>query len=79
MDMWQARKAIQQTARRYRVSDKEVVQKIEECIQDAVRRARENGDTAALLEWAAMAASGEIPTAYEVVAYLGDKVSKMMR
>ena len=77
MDMWHARKAIQETARRHGVSEKIVVQKIEECIQDAFMRAREKGDAVALREWEAMTASGGLPTAYEAVVYLSDKVSKM--
>ncbi|MBQ7001324.1 MAG: hypothetical protein IJN67_09820 [Oscillospiraceae bacterium] len=77
MDMRQAKKAIQETARRYGVSEKSVVQRIEACILDAVERAKEKGDTATLREWKAMSSSGGIPTAYEAVAYMGDKVSKM--
>lgn len=52
----------------------QVVREIEEAILDAYSSAQKNNDRATLDQWADIPCEGHLPTALELITYLGNKV-----
>lgn len=77
MKIGKARKAIRKLALQEGVTEREICQEIEKTITEARQQARERGDWEALARWAKIPCNGQQPTAYELVAYLAEEISKV--
>lgn len=74
MDLRKARKAIRETARCHKISEKQAVLEIEYAISEARRKVYEENNRDAIALWEQIPSAGGVPTAYELIAYLGEKV-----
>lgn len=77
MNISKARKAIRILAIRERVTEREIRQEIEKTIAEALRQAKVREDCETLAQWAKIPFKGQHPTAYELVAYLAEEISKV--
>lgn len=76
MEIHDARRVIKKVAKQYGVPERTVVREIEFTIRNAIEQARAEGNTGALQEWSSVPCAGDIPNAYEAVAYLAEKFRK---
>ena len=72
----QAYRALTKIARREGIPVEQVISEIEKAIRAAYLSAQNSGDQAALERWAEIPCEGNLPTALELITYLGDKVRK---
>ena len=73
-DYCRARKALEEVARRDGITLEEVVYEIEDCIAEAIENCKQQNNKVALRKWASIPRTGETPNAFELVAYIGNKV-----
>ena len=69
-----AHRALTEIARKEGIPVDQVVREIEEAILDAYSSAQKNNDRATLDQWADIPCEGHLPTALELITYLGNKV-----
>lgn len=69
-----AHKALTKIALREGKPVEQVIKEIEKAIADAHSSAMKNNDLATLEKWAAIPSEGHLPTALELITYLGNKV-----
>ena len=74
MDMERARRALKETARRQGITEAQVVSEIEESIEEAISQARKEKNDKVLAQWEQIPCKGDVPNAYELVAYIGGKI-----
>ena len=74
---WEAYHALRQVAKKEGISVQQVILDIEEAITEAYFTAKKEDDQPVLERWNAIPSKGEIPTALELVAYLGDKLQSV--
>lgn len=74
MERKKAQRAIKYVARKYGVSESEVVKEIEDTIAETLETIRRENNYEAMAKWQKIPCAGEVPTAYELVAYLGGKL-----
>ena len=72
MNLKKARRALRAVAKRQGLSEREVVAAIEPAIAQAYRQ----GDGKILAQWEKIPCAGDMPTAYELVAYLSERVNQ---
>ena len=73
MDRHRAQRALEETARRNGISTEQVIAEIEEAIAEAVSQAQREGNRSILACWDQIPCEGDVPNAYELVAYIGHK------
>lgn len=71
--MEKARWIIQEMARRSGITEQKAAMDIEASIREAINNAYKKNNWQVILRWKRIPCSGSIPTAYEFVAYLGEK------
>ena len=76
MNMERAHRALEETARRHGITKEQVAAEIEETIAQVLARARKENDREILRQWEKIPCRGDVPDAYELVAYLGKKAGK---
>lgn len=75
MNKRKAQKAIQEVAKRNGVTEQEVVEEIEAAITQAYRASIQSHNQEAIALWERVPKAGEVPTAYELVAFLRKQVT----
>lgn len=75
MEMESVRRALQETARRHGVTEEQVVLEIESAIEAAISQAGKEGNQKVLDQWEKMKCKDRYPNAYELVAYIGEKIT----
>lgn len=75
MDTERARRALEETARRQGITLEEVFFEIEEAIETAISQARREKNEQILAQWEKIPCRGPVPDAYELLAYIGEKVA----
>lgn len=76
MELKKARTAVAELAARLGKSEEEIIEAIEIAIDDAIRKSERENNTRVLKKWKQIPCKGEVPTAYELITYLGDAVWK---
>ena len=72
-EKWNAYYALRQVAKKEGISVQQVIQEIDVVIGEAYSAAKKGKDLEVLARWDLIPCKGEIPTALELVAYLGAK------
>lgn len=73
-DLSAAYQALEKVAEMEGISVETVVGNIEEAIAAAIKTSKERHDQQTLERWAQIPCSGDVPDAFELVAYLGEKL-----
>lgn len=76
MNTEKAYKVLQKVARQKGITVEQVIHDIDFAIADAWERSNQENNIAAIQEWQNIPSVGSVPTAVELVAYLGEKVWK---
>jgi len=76
MESRKARRIIQEMARRHGITEKKAAEDIEASIRKAISNAYKEKNRKVILRWKSIPCRGEIPTAYEFVAFLSEKAAK---
>lgn len=71
---WRAYHALRKVAKMEGISVQEVVRNIEDVIKEAYSTAQKENDLQVLERWKDIPCENEIPTAVELVTYLGDRL-----
>lgn len=76
MNPIKAKRALRNVVKMYGISEREVVTEIEYAISETLETVRRENDVTAMEKWRKIPCKGEIPNAYELVAYLSEEVEK---
>ena len=75
MDTERVRRALEETARRQGIPLEEVICEIESAIEMVITQARRERDEQILAQWEKIPCKGDVPNAFELMAYIGEKVA----
>lgn len=79
MNIRKIRRAIRATAKVHGISETQAEAEIENMIRKIVEKARREMDEQTLLKWKKIPSKGDIPTAYELIDYLSEKLKEDMQ
>jgi len=76
MYLERAHRALEETARRGGSTKEQVVREIEETIAEVLAKAHKENNRKILEQWEMIPCEGDVPNAYELLAYIGKKIEQ---